>query len=110
MADAGHAGYTEVYGAANEANNKWAELNGWNSQGSGAVAASSTAVPAGPPADKVAEFTAYEIALATTDYDCKQSSNYAEVSEEVRIAAEEKFVEDHRAELEQYRDTLNGGG
>lgn len=112
MADAGHAGYTEIYGATNEANEKWGEINGWDSEASGAVASSSasTAVPAGPPADEVAAFTAYEIALATADFDCKQSSDYAKVADEVRIAAEEKFLTDHRAELEQYRDAMNGGG
>ena len=58
MADAGHAGYTEVYAAVNEANEKWSELNGWNaSEGVEMAPSSSSAdMPTGPPAGDVAEF------------------------------------------------------
>lgn len=112
MADAGHAGYTEIYGANTEVNDKWSELNGWNTMSEGGMVSSGagTALPSGPPAEKVSEFRAYEIALALADFDCKQSSGYAKVADDVRISQEEKFLAEHRAELEQYRDSLNGGG
>lgn len=115
MADAGHPGYTDVWGANQEANDKWGELNGWNmSEAGGGVATTSSSVAAtsstGPAPDKVAAFKDYEIALALVDFDCKASSDYATVSDTVRIELEQKFLEEHRAELEQYRDVVNGGG
>ena len=51
MADAGHAGYTAIYDGQQQANDKWAELNGWNiGEGSGGLmgTSSSRRVPAGP--------------------------------------------------------------
>lgn len=114
MADAGHPGYTDVWGASQEANDKWGELNGWNTaESGGAVAATSSASAtssAGPAPDRVAAFKEYEIALALVDFDCKATSDYAKVSDTVRIELEELFLEQHRAELEQYRDVVNGGG
>lgn len=117
MAGAGYPDLKAIYDANQQANDKWSELNGWpTSDGSGGAviatssAATSGGVPAGPPADQVATFREYELKIALADFDCKESSNYDTVSNEVRIGLEKQFVEDHRAELEQYRDTINGGG
>jgi hypothetical protein len=69
-----------------------------------------TAEPTRPPADAVSKFQAEEIALAVADFDCQEKVGFRSLLETVRIEAETQFVEEHRAELEQYRDSLNGGG
>jgi hypothetical protein len=111
MAGAGHPGFKAVWDASQQANDRWAELNGWPTSTDGGDVAQSTAMePVTPAPDKVAEFKAYEIDIALDDWDCKQSSEYTKVSDEIRIALEEQFIEEHRAELERYRDAMNGGG
>ena len=51
-----------------------------------------------------------EIALAVADFDCQEKFGYQKLFETVRIEAESQFVQEHRAELERYRDSLTGGG
>ncbi len=115
MATAGHSDLESAQAARDQVNSKWAELNGWDTGGmfegggmSSAVATEATA-PSSPSADRVAAFKEYEIALALADWDCKASSKIDDVSDEVRVALEEKFLADHRAELEQFRDLMNSG-
>ncbi|PSK92400.1 hypothetical protein CLV30_13216 [Haloactinopolyspora alba] len=46
----------------------------------------------------------YEIDVATADHECKQQG-YQETYDEVSHELQEEFVEQHRAELERYRDS-----
>jgi len=69
-----------------------------------------TGEPTTPAADEVTKFRSEEIALALADYDCRVKVGYDAALDNVRIEAETQFVEEHRAELEQYRDEMNGGG
>ncbi|MEO7376987.1 MAG: hypothetical protein ABI074_10010 [Nakamurella sp.] len=119
MSAAGHTDLTDVWSASQQVNDKWSELNGWGTgmpiDGGGVAvtsvaATASTTSPSAPAADKVAAFKEYEIALALADWDCKDSSKYNTVSDAVRIELEKKFVDEHRSELEQYRDLMNSGG
>ncbi|TDC53789.1 hypothetical protein E1212_04710 [Jiangella ureilytica] len=66
----------------------------------------------GRPADideeALAELQEYEIAIATADYDCEQE-HVTEARREVAWGFEEEFVEQHRTELERYRDAMAEG-
>ena len=121
MSDASYTGFTEMQDANTMVYDKWAELNGWPTQsemegmkdGGGMIAATSVAgteTPTSPPADKVAEFRTYEIAVALADFDCKQTAGYDGLYDQIRIELEKKFVEEHQDELQRYRDSMNGGG
>lgn len=119
MSAAGHTDLTDVWSASQQVNDKWSKLNGWDTGmpiDGGGVAVTSVAAtasmtsPSAPAADKVAAFKEYEIALALADWDCKDSSKYNTVSDAARIELEKKFLDEHRSELEQYRDLMNSGG
>lgn len=115
MTGAGYPGFSAVWDANQQVNDDWAELNGYEtmmySDGDAASAASSAPpTPTSPPAAEAAAFRAEEIKIALADFDCQEASNHRAVSEQVRIELETAFVESHRAELEQYRDAINGGG
>ncbi|PZF80958.1 hypothetical protein [Jiangella anatolica] len=56
----------------------------------------------------LAELQEYEIAVATADYECEQDG-FGEVRREVAWGFEEEFVEQHRDELERYRDAMAEG-
>lgn len=44
-----------------------------------------------------------EIALALADLDCREESDYRNASLDIQFALEERFVADHKAELEAYK-------
>lgn len=54
--------------------------------------------------DELAELQRFEIAIATADHACR--AGYGETYRQVRHDVEAQFVEQHRTELEQYRDAL----
>ncbi len=119
MSGAGYPGMTTVSDANQQANDKWAKLNGWATDGNataGGGFASSVSTggvetaPSSPAPAAVAEFRDYEVKIALADYDCKKSSGYDSILEKVRIELEKTFLNEHRAELEQYRTAMNGGG
>lgn len=51
------------------------------------------------------ELQEYELALARADFGCREE-HYNDIAEEVQYELEEEFVEDHRAELERFRDQM----
>ena len=111
MSDAGHPGFTVPQDAIDDVSTRWGELNGWPDQSDGmSTAPALTAEPTPPPADEVSKFQSEEIALALADYDCQEKVGYRTLMDKVRIEAEAQFVQEHRAELEQYRDAINGEG
>lgn len=55
--------------------------------------------------EELQELQEYELALARADFDCREE-HYNDVAEEVQYELEEEFVEDHRAELERFRDEM----
>lgn len=52
---------------------------------------------------QLAELKKYELAIAKTDYDCKQKG-YTKAYTDVQFALEREFVETHKTMLEQFRD------
>jgi hypothetical protein len=56
------------------------------------------------PAD-LEELQEYELAVAGADFRCKEE-HYNDIAEQVQYDVEEQFVEEHREELERYRDWM----
>ena len=111
VADAGYPGMTSIDDARNSIFAKWADLNGWEftpSEGGG-ISVSAVGGQDAPDLDpgEVGELRAEEIALAIADLGCR--GDYASVHDQVQMELEKQFVEEHRDELERYRD-LTGGG
>ncbi len=112
MAEAGHP-FDELGEPEQEVWRRMDELQGWDqymeaevdAEGEGDMA---TAVPFEPqeidPAD-LEELQEYELAVARADFRCKEE-HYNEVAEQVQRELEEQFVEEHREELERYRDWM----
>ncbi|AYY11416.1 hypothetical protein EF847_00445 [Actinobacteria bacterium YIM 96077] len=55
--------------------------------------------------EELAEIQEYEVDVATVDYACQQE-HYLETYREVAFEMEEEFVEQHKEELEQFRDEV----
>lgn len=111
MAEAGHSGFDATTDPEDSVMEQLGELYGWNDDQSG----DAPSVTVGGGADEVdvdeealAELQEYEIAVATADYDCEQQE-FADVQRDVAWGFEEDFVEEHRAELERYRDAMAEG-
>ncbi len=111
----GYPGFTEIQAPSMDVNRQYAELigmqiNEYEDGGWGMEPAEGLEMtePVDPDPAKLATLKDYEIALALADFDCK--GDYNAIAEEVRISLEEQFVQDHKAELERYRDSINSGG
>ena len=65
-----------------------------------------------PSAEAIEELRAQEIATATADWKCADEVNYAEVQQKVDFAAQQKFLDEHKAELDamlaKYATSQNG--
>ena len=122
MADAGYPDLEELYGGENLVYQRQEEAYGWDDEGApGAVPADPEAVEpdaertAAPvPSEPVelapevlAELREFELAVAWADYECREEHDVERIQREVQYAHEEQFIEDHRAELEAYRDWMN---
>jgi hypothetical protein len=111
MADAGHPGFKAVDDARNSIMSRWADLNGWQftpvEGGGGSVSVAGGDEVTEPDPAKVAEIRTDEIALAVIDLGCRQ--DHQATYDEVRTELEQKFVDEHRSELERYRDATSGG-
>lgn len=59
--------------------------------------------------EKLEELQQYELDLAAVDHACQQE-HYREVYRDVAYEMEEEFVDNHRTELENYRDAVAQGG
>lgn len=118
MADAGYPDFERVDGPRQSVFQRMAELQGIGgppteappeggaegeegSESAGAVVMDPQEID---PAD-LEELQEYELAVANADFDCREE-HYTDIAEEVRYELEEEFVEEHRAELEQYRDEM----
>lgn len=121
MADAGHPGFTAIADAQESIMKKWADLNGWDYQPGSSTGGFGFSVRAGsavsmsvggqsadaPEQAKVDELKKTEIDLAVQDLNCR--GDYQAVHDQVRIELEQKFTDEHKAELDQYRNSVTGG-
>ncbi len=107
MADAGHAGFQKIDDARNQISAKLDELTGTKKPEKG----SGPSVVIGAPsldkvdAAKLAELRKTEIELAKVDQGCK-AKTYDAPYKQASTEHEKEFVTQHKAELEQYRDTM----
>jgi hypothetical protein len=95
MAEAGHPGFADVYDASAEVNDRAIALMGEDMDQAAADPAA------------LAELRAYEIEVATADLACR--TDYDAVHQDVQTEVEQSFIDEHRAELEQYRDAIATG-
>lgn len=115
LADAGHPGFTSIDQPQQQIMEK---SNAFYSslpqpdptQTSLDEAAMSSAMAAVTASPDYAALQAEEIALAVADTECKDKVGYQQTVDEVSRRLQQQFVDDNRAELEQYRDAMNGGG
>ncbi|WP_350280002.1 hypothetical protein [Kribbella sp. HUAS MG21] len=105
MADAGHAGFKKVDDPREKIQKKLDELTGTQQPGTGGPAKTVTGPPSFDKVDaaKLSELRKSEIDLAVADRKCK-AKGYDEAYKKVQYEAEKEFVEQHKAELEAYRD------
>jgi hypothetical protein len=107
LADAGQAGYKKVDEPREKVQQKLDALTGatpptGNNKGK---------TLQGPPsfdkvdATKLADLRKFEIALAVADQKCK-AKGYDEAYKKVQYEQEKEFVDQHKAELEAYRDEM----
>lgn len=108
MADAGHPDLRKVGEAQDAIFQQWADLNGWevSESGGGGFAVTAQAVDDLPQldAEEHGKLKNDEIAMATDDLGCR--GDYDSIRDTVRLELETAFVEAHRAELEQFRDSM----
>lgn len=112
LAGAGHGGFSKIADPEESIMKKWADLNGWKYESDGGGKSVTMARPAGgdvkpPDPEKAAALRADEIELALADVDCR--GDYTATAAEVRTGLELRFIEEHRDQLERYRDLINQG-
>jgi hypothetical protein len=95
MADAGYPGLVDIYDASAEVSDRATALMGESMD------------PAAADPAALEELRAYEIGVATADLDCRV--DYDAVRQEVQTELEHAFIDEHRGELEQYRDAIAAG-
>jgi hypothetical protein len=95
MADAGHPGFADIYDPSVEVSDRATALMG-----------DSMDLAAADPA-ALEELRAHEIAVATADLACR--ADYDATRQDVQAELEQSFIDDNRAELEQYRDAIAAG-
>ncbi|TDD65333.1 hypothetical protein E1262_25510 [Jiangella aurantiaca] len=113
MAEAGYSEFDTTTAPEDSVMERMSELYGWDDEPSDDASSGPSVTVGGPEEvdvdeEALAELQEYEIALATADYECEQQE-YADVQQEVAWGFEEDFVEEHRAELERYRDAMAEG-
>lgn len=97
MTEAGYPGLDKIYGGHELVNERSAQVHGWGADSAGESPE--------PDPGALADLQDFERAVASTDYQCRRE-HYDTVYGEVRDELEGQFIEDHRAELEAYRDWL----
>lgn len=115
LADAGHPGFTSIDQPQQQIidkSNKFYESQPQPdpTQTSFDEAAASSAMAAITGSPDYAALQTEEIALAVADAECKEKVGYQQTLDEVSRRLQQQFVDDNRAELERYRDAMNGGG
>ncbi|WP_157987469.1 hypothetical protein [Jiangella endophytica] len=116
MAQAGYSEFDATTDPEDSVMEQMSELYGWNDQPADDEASSgdaSVTVGGGPDEadvdeEALAELQEYETAVATADYDCEQQE-FADIQQDVAWGFEQDFVDEHRAELERYRDAMAEG-
>jgi hypothetical protein len=105
MADAGHTGLKKVDDAREQIQKKLDELTGNKPATKGQPMKTVTGPPSFDKVDaaKLSELRKSEIALAVADQKCK-AGGYDDAYKKVQYEQEKEFVEQHKAELEAYRD------
>lgn len=93
MAAAGYPGFTRPHEARQAVFDQFAALS----------------TQSDPDPDALASLREFELALAPVDHACRQE-HVDGPRREVAYELERQFVEEHRAELEDYRDWTSGGG
>lgn len=116
MADAGHPGLATVDAAQQSINDRVNQLYESlpHPDPSELQTASPTAdIVTGNPvtaAPGYQQLQTDEIALAVADFDCRDKAGYQKTFDEANQRLQQQFVDDNRAELERFRDAMNGGG
>ncbi|GAB2681717.1 hypothetical protein GCM10009743_67370 [Kribbella swartbergensis] len=106
LAEAGQAGYKKIDEPRTKVSQKLDELTG-NQQNGSAPGKKITGPPSFDKVDaaKLAELRKFEIDLAVADQKCR-AKVYDEAYKTVQYELEKEFVEQHKAELEAYRDGM----
>lgn len=110
LAGAGYGGFSKINEPEESIRKKWADLNGWeySAEGGGRATTMGKSEETEPPDPlQVAELRAEELKLALADVDCR--GDHTATVNQVRIELERRFIEEHREELERYRDLINQG-
>ncbi|TKV60350.1 hypothetical protein FDO65_01130 [Nakamurella flava] len=116
MSDAGHPGFSTVDAAQQSINdrvNKLYESLPQPDPSELETASPTAALVTGNPlttAPGYSDLRSEEIALAVADFDCREKAGYQKALDEANQRLQQQFVDDNRAELERYRDAMNGGG
>ena len=109
MADSGHPEATNPDNAAQLVIDRFSDLYGVDPGQFKEVRAGMKSTPQHPDEAALAEVQSYERSLAMADRRCK--SAYDDAVFTVQSEVENRFIDEHRAELERYRDSiLQGGG
>lgn len=95
MADAGYPGYSQLSDAMEAVNSRANEVLGQNRD----------QTPSDPQV--LTDLRAFEISVATADFACK--GDFDVVNQSVTREIENAFINDHRDELERYRDAIAAG-
>ncbi len=104
MADAGHPEATSPDNAAQLVIERFSALYGVEPGQFKEVRAGMKSAPQQPDAAALAEVQSYERGLAIADRECKAA--YDDVVFTVQSEVENRFIDEHRAELERYRDSM----
>jgi hypothetical protein len=94
MADAGYPGYSDIKDAIFAVDTRATELLGPDLEQT-------------PDPQALTDLRAFEIAVATADFSCR--GDYDAVRKTVTDQIQNAFINDHRAELERYRDAIAAG-
>ena len=104
MADAGHPEATDPDNAVQLVIQRFSTLYGVEPGQFKEVRAGMKSAPQQPDAAALAEVQSYERGLAMADRRCK--ATYEDVVFTVQSEVENRFIDEHRAELERYRDSV----
>jgi hypothetical protein len=107
MADAGHSGFTKVDDPRNQIQQKLDELTGNKPPAKNGPSQTIKGPPSFDKVDsaKLADLRKSEIDLAVADQKCK-AKGYDDAYKKVQYEAEKEFVDQHKSELEAYRDEM----
>jgi hypothetical protein len=105
MADAGHPEATDPDNAVQLVINRFSALYGVDAAHFKEVRAGMKGAARTPDQTALAELQNYERSLAVADRRCKKPYDDAVFS--VQTEVENRFLDEHRAELERYRDSLS---